>query len=175
YMAGWSRTGRPTPTGTNPLRIADCGLRSRQSIRIGTTTLWIAECGISIRQAIRNPQSAIRNETIDGLPADGRAEAVAPHGARVRGNGNPSPCARVGSGAAFSDRADSEARLAGVARHPVSRAVRRRRDVGDRLLHLHRRARARRSGRRALGCRPRRPLLVAHFHLWQRGTETEVS
>ncbi len=36
-------------------------------------------------------------------------------------------------------------------------------DVGDRLLHLHRGARARRSRHLAVGGRAQRPLLVAHL------------
>ena len=59
---------------------------------------------------------------------------------------------------AFPDRPAAEARGARADGHSVRRRVRRRRDVGRRLLHLHRGAGARRSVDRAVGRGAQRPV-----------------
>ena len=63
----------------------------------------------------------------------------------------------------------------GLLGHPVSRAVRRRRHVGDRLLHLHRGAGARRPEHRAVGRGAQRSLRLAHFPVRFRRAEDSSS
>ena len=116
----------------------------------------------------------LRYIRFDGLPADGRAGAAAPHGARVRRSRDPPARHGVGRGAAFPDRAAAEAGRARADGHPVPRGVRRRGDVGGRLLHLHRGAGARRSGGRAVGGRAQRPVLGAHRDVRHRRAEAAV-
>ncbi len=110
-----------------------------------------------------------------GLPPERRSAAAAAERSRVRGNRDPPARPRVGRGAAFSGRARAAARRARPAGNPGSGAVRRRGDVGRRLLHLHRRAGPRRSRRRALGCRAQRPVLGAHPAVRHRRAEGDVS
>ena len=134
--------------------------RASGSERVGGAerSLWAPASDAAGGRGGRSPRTNDDTFPLMDLRPTERAGTAAPHRARVRRGRDPA--ARRSGTRRRRFRASSLAE-AGRARpdgHPVSRGVRRRGHVGGRLLHLHRRAGARRSVRRAVGRGAQRPV-----------------